>query len=359
LARAVLFAEVPDFYAAVERRDAPASDTRPVIVGGDPRRRGLVQAATGDARSTGVEPGMPMLEALRLCPKARAVRTDMPRYNEISRRLHACLRRGYERLEPFGRGAAYFDLTRASDSPEKIGERMREAVRDGLGLPLRVGIASGKFLARLAAEECGDTSGEGGLRRIRSGEEADFLRPLSASRIEGVGEKAAARLAEMGATTIGGVVELGRERLEEAFGNHGLRIYTYATGEDEGRVRAARHPQSLSREVSVRAEGLDWVALGDPLQDLARHLEEELRLQGLCASRVVLKLRFADQVTTTRSRTLATPCHTAGSIQEAAADLLGRIEAGSRPLRGIGIQLGKLAPAAEAGRQLDLFPPRR
>jgi DNA polymerase-4 len=321
LARAVLFAEVPDFYAAVERRDAPASDTRPVIVGGDPRRRGLVQAATGDARSTGVEPGMPMLEALRLCPKARAVRTDMPRYNEISRRLHACLRRGYERLEPFGRGAAYFDLTRASDSPEKIGERMREAVRDGLGLPLRVGIASGKFLARLAAEECGDTSGEGGLRRIRSGEEADFLRPLSASRIEGVGEKAAARLAEMGATTIGGVVELGRERLEEAFG--------------------------------------DWVALGDPLQDLARHLEEELRLQGLCASRVVLKLRFADQVTTTRSRTLATPCHTAGSIQEAAADLLGRIEAGSRPLRGIGIQLGKLAPAAEAGRQLDLFPPRR
>ena len=363
--RAVLFAEVPHFYASVERADGPSQETRPLIVGGDPRRRGSVQAAGPEALAAGVRVGMPMLEALRLCPRARSVRTDMTRYREVSRRLFACLRRCFDRLEPFGLGAAYLDVTGDPETPEVIAERLREGVRDQLGLPLRVGIASGKFPARLAAEELEELQGEGadsqggGVRLIPPGREQAFLHPLPASRLEGVGQKTAARLAELGASSIGDVVALGRERLQEVFGMHGLRIYDCASGVDEAPVRAARHPQSLSREATVGGEPCDLAALGEGLQDIARHLEAELRLQGLTAGKVSLKLRFADQATTTRSRTLNSPTSSAAEIQEVAARLLDRTQAGSRPVRGLGIQLAKLAPAAERPAQLDLFPPRR
>jgi DNA polymerase-4 len=362
MSRAVLFAEVPCFYASVECADGPSHDTRPVIVGGDPRRRGSVQAAAPEALAAGVRVGMPMLEALRLCPRARSARTDMIRYREVSRRLLVCLRRGFARLEPFGLGAAYLDVTGDPDPPEVIAERLRATVRDQMGLPLRVGIASGKFPARLAAEElergAADPQG-GGVRRIPPGREQAFLDPLPASRLEGVGQKTAARLAELGASTIGGVVALGRERLQEVFGIHGLRIYDCASGLDQAPVRASRHPQSLSREAAVGSEPSDLVALAEGLQDLARHLEAELHLQGLTAGKVSLKLRFADQATTTRSRTLSSPTSSAGEIQEVAERLLGRTQAGSRPVRGLGIQLARLAPAAARAAQLDLFPPRR
>ncbi len=358
MARIIVFAEVPDFYAAIERRDGASDDPRPVLVGGDPRRRGEVQSATPDARAAGVAIGMPMIEALRLCPRARTVRTDVARYNEVSRRLMACLRRGFQRLEPFGRSSAYFDVTGVLESGEDIAERLRVQVREGLGLPLRVGIASGKSLARLAAQECQGADGEGGVHRIPAGTEEAFLGPLPASLLEGVGQKTTARLAELGATTIRDVVAMGRGRLEEEFGRNGLRIFAFASGRDDAPVRATRHPKSLSREATVRGEGLDQAALSEYLQNLAHQLAEELLAQGLCASRVILKLRYEDQVTT-RSRTLAGVCRQAAEIQEVAAELLSQIQGGARSLRGLGIQLSKLAPAAEAGRQLELFSRRR
>ncbi len=359
MTRTVLFAEVAEFYAAIERSEGPGGDPRPVIVGGHPRHRGLVQAATPDALAAGVRVGMPVLEALRLCPRARAVRTDLSRYREVSRRLFACLRRGFERLEPFGLGAAYFDVTRAPDALEAIAARLAAAVREDLGLSLRIGIASGKFLARLAAEEGESEPGGGSVHRVAAGHEADFLHPLPASQLEGVGRKTAATLAELGATTIGEVVALGRERLEQAFGTHGLRIFACASGADDVPVRAVRHPQSLSREATVRAEPLDVAALGERLFDLARHLEAELELQELSAGKVSLKVRYADRAAITRSRTLSSPVSRAGEIRDVAAELLTRTQAGSRPVRGLGIQLARLVPAGETGRQLDLFNPRR
>ncbi len=155
MTRTVLFAEVPCFYAAVERADDPTLVGRPIIVGGDPRKRGLVQGASPEALAAGVTLDQPVLEALKLCPEARAMRTNMRRYREVSRRLQACLRRGFERLESFGLGAAYLDVTGSRSAPETIASRLESLVADELGLVLRVGIASGKLQARMAAEESG------------------------------------------------------------------------------------------------------------------------------------------------------------------------------------------------------------
>ncbi len=347
----MLFAEVPCFYAAVEIAQDPALAGRPVVVGGNPHKRGLVQSASPEALAAGVEPEMSVLEALRLCPRARALRTNVRLYREASRGLLACMRREAGRLEPFGLGAAYLEGP-ASGDPEELAERLRERVGAELGLPLRVGIATGKFLARLAAEEAGGS----GVGSIPPGTEPAFLAPLPLTRLEGVGRKTAAALAELGARTIGDVAGLGRERLEEAFGTHGLRIFSLASARDDAPLRAARHPQSLTREVTVRGEACDRAVLAEHLADLVRDLATELRRQGLAAGQVALRLRYADQVTATRSHSLGAPTAAAGEIQAAAARLLDRTQAGSRPIRTLALQLSRLAPAGEADRQLDLFP---
>ncbi len=351
MSRVVLFAEVPQFYATVERCEDPELCARPVLVGGDPRKRGLVQAATPDALAAGVTLEMTMLEALQVCPRARAIRTDMPRYRALSRRLFASLRQVLPRLEASGLGAAYFDVTGAAEAPELLARRLRERVAEEPGLPLRVGIASSRFLARLAAEE----ATESGIRRIPAGEERAFLDPLPVSRLEGVGHKTATRLGELGAQRIGEVLALGRERLEEAFGTHGLRIHALASGGDDGPVRAARHAQSLGREATLHADRLDWSVVGEQLQRLARDLSEELQRQGLAAGRIALRLRFADAGSATRSQTLAAPLAAPAAIQAAAAGLLERVDTAGRPVRGVGIRLSRLAPAAEKDRQLELF----
>jgi DNA polymerase-4 len=352
MARCVLFAEVPGFYAAVARADDPSLAGRPVLVGGAPRKRGRVQAATCDARAAGVELEMPMLEALRHCPRARAVRTDMARYREVSRRLFALLRGVEPQLEPFGLGACYAEAAVAVERAEPLAQRMLEAVRGGLGLPLRVGAGGGKFLARLAAEE---VDGESGWRCVPDGREAAFLAPLPASRLDGVGRKTAAALAALGAHTIGDVVALGRERLQQAFGPHGLRIHACAVGHDGEPVRGARHPKSLSRESTLHEEPVDLGVFAELLAGLAQQLEEELGRLGLAAGRVALKIRYADQGTATRSATLAQATASAAALHETAARLLGRTQAGARPVRGLGIQLSRLALAVDADRQLELF----
>ncbi len=354
--RRILFADVPSFYAAVERAQDPSLAGRPVLVGGDPRKRGRVQSATRDALAQGVEIDMPMLEALKRCPQARALRTDMARYREVSRRLLATYRDVVPRLEPFGLAAMYGELsgTDASDSDAALGEALRDAVRRELGLPVRVGIASGKFVARLAAEELEDE----GFVRLRPEEEADFLAPLPVTRLDGVGRKTAASLAEFGAATIGDVRALGRDRLQEAFGVHGLRIYANAAGDGGEPIRATAHPQSISREATVRDESLDVGVLGDQLGGLAHQLEVELARQKLVAGKLTLKLRFADEgTTTTRTQTLASPVSGAAGLLRVAETLLARTPAGIRPIRSIGLQLAALAPDSERDRQLSLFTP--
>ncbi len=354
MSRVIAFVEVPCFYAAVERADEPSLAGRPIIVGGDPRKRGLVQGASEEALAAGVTLDQPVHEALRLCPEARAVRTDMKRYREVSGRLFVCLRRGFDRLEPSGLGAAYLDLTSSPDPPEVIARRLQDLVAEELGLELRVGIAAGKFQARLAAEEAGAS----GCRRVDPERQAAFLAPLPVTRLEGVGAKTAATLAELGAQRIGQLLEIGPERLEQALGTHGLRIHAYAAGRDDRPVRAASHAQSLSREATLEAS-LDFAVLTAQIEDLARRLEADLRAQGLSAGRVVLKIRFADRATNSRSKTLSFPVSSSAEIQATAVGLLSHIDIASRPARGIGIQLGRLQRPEESERQLDLFSGER
>jgi DNA polymerase-4 len=351
--RTILYAELPNFYANVERAENGEASDRPIIVGGDPRKRGLVQSASADALARGVALDMPMVEAIRRCPEARVFRTDMPRYREASRRLFAQLRREFDRLEPLGLGAAYFDLSEVAEHSEEIAERMRVRVESALRLPLWLGIGTCKLVARLAAEDAGAT----GVRRVPAGGEREFLHDLAATRIEGVGEKTAATLAELGARSIGEVAALGAERLQAALGTHGLRILAFAEGRDDRPVKGTPHPGSISREITLKEGSRDRRAVAECLQGLSQRLADELELQGLFAARVALKVRFSDQTAGSRSLTLADVSAAAPDILAAALALWERTEVGSRNVIGLAVQLAGLQRQLATDPQLELFPP--
>jgi DNA polymerase-4 len=347
----ILYVEVPGFYAEVERARDPALSRRPVVVGGDPRKRGLVQAATLDALAAGVEPGMEMLTALERCPQARSVRTHMRRYREASGQLRSCLRRILPRLEPAGLGAAFLDPGTADDAPSALAGRLRETTEKELALPLRVGIAPVKFLARLAAEEAGPE----GVLEVAAEQVAAFLAPLPVARLPGVGPRTASTLAELGAHSVGALARLERAALEAALGNHGLAILEASQGRGESRVRASSHPRSLSLESTLTEPECDLGLLAEQLAELARRLAESLQLDSLEARRVVVKVRYLDQETTTRSTTLPRPIAAAGEIDGVAQELLRKTQAGSRPVRLVGVSLSSLVRSEPDDTQLSLF----
>ena len=350
MSRSLGYAQVPGFYAQVERAARPELAERPVIVGGDPRKAGLVQAATADALARGVRPGMSVLEALERCPEARALPTDMRRYREVGVRLLATLRRALDRIEEAGLGAAYFEL-REGEDPRALGSELRRRVREELGLPLRVGIGPAKFLARLAAEEAGDE----GVRRVEPGDLESFLHPLPVTRLDGVGTNTEAALAKHEVHSVGDLVALGRERVVEILGNRGLELLELARGRDPAPLRATRHSKSLSQEVTLPSGQVDAGVLSERILELAEALDRRLALEGLAARRVSLKLRFGDQQTQTRSRTLSEPVHDAAALHGVGIALLRLSQAGSRPVRLVGLAVSELAPARRDDRQLELF----
>ncbi len=348
----LVYVAVPGFYAEIERRRDGTLGGRPVLVGGDPRKRGTVQSATEDARRAGVVDGMPIVEALQRCPQARALRTDMKRYREVDAHLRARLRRESERLETAGLGAAYLDVAGRDEPADKIGIAVRQSIQDELGLPLRVGIAPLKFLAKLAAE----VPEEDQVLWVRPADVRSFLDPLPVGRLPGVGPRTAARLAEIGVTSVSELVALGRDGVERELGNHGLAALEYARGRDVTTLRAAPHPRSLSQEATLSAGELDRGVLEERLAELSQGLESSLARERLAARRIVLKVRYVDEPQPqTRSCTLARAVVGASDLRDHAVDLLGRTQAGSRPIRGLGLALQSLVRARRDDRQLDLF----
>jgi len=218
-------------------------------------------------------------------------------------------------------------------------------------LRLRARLRRASAVSRLAAEE----AGAAGFLAVEASEVAAFLGGLPVSRLPGVGRNTAARLAELGAVRVAELVALGRGPIERELGNHGLAILASALGHGDDHVRAASHPQTLSQEVTLREGELDRAVLGEQLRLLADRLERALALEGLSARRLALKVRYADGERITRSVSLEEGVASGRELLGRAADLLERTQAGSRPLRLLGLAVSSLAPPRREDRQLSLF----
>jgi len=347
-----LHVDMDAFYASVEQRDRPELRGRAVIVGADPRGRGVVSAASYEARRFGVHSAMPIGRAARLCPDAAFLPVDMDKYAVVSRQVMAILADFTPLLEPVSIDEAFLDVTGTeglSGDGAAAAATIKARIATGLELTASVGVAANKFVAKVAS----DLRKPDGLVVVRAGTEADFLAPLPVSRLWGVGRVTAAGLEAMGVTTIGQLAAVPIAYLEARFGSGGRGLHDLSRGLDDRPVEPFAPPKSMGAEETFGRDHRDMERLASTLREQAERVARELREEGYAARCVTLKLRFADFSTLTRRHT-DDPTQDGLLIYRRARALLDRIPL-RQAVRLIGLSASGLGPAA-AG-QLSLLGP--
>ena len=362
MVRSIIHLDMDAFYASVEVLDNPAFRGLPVIVGGG-ERRGVVSAASYEARAFGVHSAMPTATAKRLCPKGIFLPVRMERYKEMSERLFAIFRRFTPLVEPLSIDEAFLDVTgceRLFGSAEEVARRIQAAVRAETGLSVSAGVAPNKFLAKIAS----DLKKPEGLTVVSPGKEFAFLDPLPVGKLWGVGKVTERELQRRGIRTIGDLRRVPEGTLTRAFGAHGGHLHRLAHGIDDRPVETEHEAKSIGHEDTYDHDLRERGAMRRELLSLSDRVSARLRRHGLRGRTVTLKVKYHDFVQVTRAATLADPTDDGGALYRVALDLLGNTEAGARPVRLLGISVSKLAPATgatEADRleQLPLFGPQR
>ncbi len=294
------------FYAAIEQRDHPEWRGRPVIVGAPPDQRGVVSAASYEARRFGVHSAMPSRTAGRLCPHGVFCPVDMPRYKAVSRLVFEIFESFTPLVEPLSLDEAFLDVTGArglfGDGPE-IARRIRAAIYAITGLTASVGVAPNKFLAKLAS----DLRKPDALTVVPTEPEAiaAFLRPLPVARIFGVGRTTQTALSRLGVCSIGDLQDQAPETLARALGRRAAReILALAFGRDEREVEPDSDRKSIGREHTFDEDCSAPAVVRRILLLLAEDVGAQLRAKGLTASGVRLKLRWENFTTITRQQAL-------------------------------------------------------
>lgn len=356
--RQIIHVDMDAFYASVEQLDNPGLLGKAVIVGGDPKRRGVVSAASYEARKFGVHSAMPMSQAIRLCPDAIVLPVRMKRYVEFSRQIHAIFEKFTPQIEPISLDEAFLDVTgslRLFGSAEKIGRAIKDQIKKRLHLVASVGMASNKFLAKLAS----DLDKPDGFVIISEEDKQRILDPLPVARIWGVGRVTEKALKSKGIETIKQLRETPAEILRSIFGEQTEHVLCLARGIDDRQVESSREARSISSEQTFAADIADKDVLLDVLLSQVEDVAQQLRINNLEARTITLKLRYGDFRTITRSRTLANPTDVTATLwQQAREALLRWHKKSAGPLRLVGFGASGLQRAGSGQRQLFGEPER-
>jgi len=349
--RKIIHVDMDAFFAAIEQRDRPSLRGRPVVVGGDPEQRGVVAAASYEARDYGIRSAMPTAEARRRCAQLAIIPADHEKYRRVSAQVMALLREYTPLVEPLSVDEAFLDVTgsvRLFGSARRIGEQIRQRIWETLQLTASVGIARNKFVAKLASLQAKPD----GLLEIRADRVLEFLVPLPVEALWGVGETTASRLRQLGFTTIGQLQRCPLERLAAEFGKHGRDLYSLARGLDESPVQPGRERKSVSHEQTFAEDTNDGEFLEATLLALSEQVGRRLRAHELKGRTITLKVRYADFRTITRSKTLPRPTDSDKQIYESARALLAAAGRGGRKVRLLGVGVSHF----DVGEQLRLLP---
>ncbi|MEW6721387.1 MAG: DNA polymerase IV [Thermodesulfobacteriota bacterium] len=356
MTRTILHLDLDAFYAAVEVLDRPELRGKPVIVGGS-ENRGVVAAASYESRKFGVRSAMPTATAKRLCPNGIFLPGRMDRYKEMSDRVFTVYRRFTPLVEPLSIDEAFLDVTgceRLFGSGEEVARKVKEAVLRETGLIVSAGVASNKFIAKIAS----DIGKPDGLVVIPPGREQEFLDPLPVGRVWGVGKVTEAELARRGIRTIQDLRCTPRETLVRAFGAHGEQLFELAWGRDDRTVETEHEAKSVGHEETYDRDLRDRGTMRRELLALSGRVSERLRAKELRGKTVTLKVKYHDFVQVTRAITLADPTSDGGTIYRCAVELLAETEAGSRPVRLLGVSVSRLEEAKEPvpGSRMEQMP---
>jgi len=353
-ARRILHLDMDAFYASVEQRDEPALRGRPVAVGGDPKGRGVVAAASYEARTYGVRSAMPMARAVRLCPGLAIVRPDFRRYSAVSKQIFDLYRAVTPLVEPLSLDEAYLDVTEnAWNEPlgVNVARRLKEEVRAATSLTVSAGVAPNKFLAKIAS----GWKKPDGLTVIAPERVERFLEKLPVEALWGVGPKTADKLLSLGCARLVDVRHVPLDALRRAVGSWADSLVRLAHGEDDRRVVPDQRAKSCSTEDTYPEDLSDVEAMRTEVEAMARHDAAWLVKRDLYARTVVLKVRYGDFTTVTRSETRR-PTRDGDELAERAAALLGKTEAATRPVRLLGVGVHGLVTPEELARAVPPDP---
>ncbi len=350
--RSILHVDMDAFYASVEQLDDPALRGRPVLVGGT-RPRGVVCAASYEARKFGCRSAQPMVVARRLCPHAVVVPPRFHRYHEVSEAMFAILHDVSPLVEPLSIDEAFVDVTgteRLFGPAVEVARGIRRRIKDELRVTASVGVAPNKFLAKLAS----DADKPDGLTIVAPDRVTEFLDPLPIERMWGVGPATAQRFRAVGVTTIGALCAWPRERLVREFGAAGAdHFFRLARGDDDRDVIPDAQSKSIGHEQTFETDVEDAEEVRAVLLEQADAVARRVRRHGVRARGVTVKIRYGDFETITRAATFDEPTDVTDDLRRAAAGVFENWAASSfRPVRLIGVAATRLS---EDGAQLPLF----
>ena len=348
--RVILHGDLDAFYASVEVLDDPSLRGKPVIVGGLPHERGVVSAASYEAREFGVQSAMPLRTAGRRCPQGVFLPGRPDRYREVSQQVMAIFASYTPQVEPISLDEAFLDVTGSAaafgDGPT-IARHIKDRVREEIGLAVSVGVATNKLCAKVAS----DLRKPDALVVVPVGGEAEFLAPLPIRRLWGVGPRVQEALRDYGVETIGQLAALDLGTLQRRFGQFGGDLASRARGKDRSPVATFQAPKSVGHEHTFHADVTDVGRLEATLLDLADSVAGRLRHHDLAAGAVQLKLRYEGFETLTRQAPLPHQTRETDPIYQTGLTLLRRTLVAGRAVRLIGITAISLSDA----QQLTLF----
>ncbi|TDE90808.1 DNA polymerase IV [Occultella glacieicola] len=351
----ILHVDMDAFFAAVELIDRPELRGRPVIVGG--QHRGVVLSATYEARASGVHSAMPMAQARALCPQAVVIAPEHGRYREVSQAVMRILGEVTPVIEPLSIDEAFLDVSgarRRIGPPRLIAEQIRERIRSELEVVASVGIASTKFVAKLASSHAKPD----GLLLIPHEASVSFLHSLPVGALWGVGERTQANLARLAIHTVADLAHTPPATLNRLLGNSaGQRLYDLAWGRDPRPVQPVRQEKSIGHEQTFATNLSGRAEMAAVLLDQAHRCAARLRAGDLVTAGVSIKVRFADFTTLTRSRGLEAPTDVAHELYQAARSLLAGVDIPPGGVRLLGVRCDALSDSATTVVQARLDDP--
>jgi DNA polymerase-4 len=351
----ILHVDMDAFFVSVELLERPELRGKPVIVGGGPNQRGVVTAASYEARKFGVHSAMPLRTAGRLCPHAVYLDSHHAKYSEWSDRVATILAKFSPIVEMVSIDEAYLDLSgteRLHGPPLAAADKLLRTITRDTGLPCSGGLASTRLVAKVASDQAKPR----GLLWVVPGSEARFLAPLSVRKIPGIGEVTERALRALRIETVEHLASQPLEKLEKIFGQWGIALYRKARGGDSYEFIIDAEPKSISHNHTFGEDTDDTVALTAMLSHLSQKACKRLREAGLATRTLTLTIRYTGFDTYTRSKTLGEPTQLDADIFAVFQKLFHEHRNPKRKIRLLGVSLGGLTHAA---KQLDLLSPER
>ena len=354
--RKILHLDLDAFFCAVEEMKDPTLSGKAFAVGGKSGQRGVISTCSYPARRFGVHSAMPTAQALRLCPQLILISSNFADYHSKSEQVMAIVHELSGLVEQVSVDEAFVDVSDLPEPVEEIAGNLQERVSRETGLPCSIGAASCKLVAKIATDT-GKSRSKGNdyprsILCVPAGSEREFLAPLPAKAMWGVGPKMEASLADLGLRTIGDIANCPVDLLERRFGKYGADLHRHAQGIDDRPVTVEYEAKSISQEVTFAKDTADLAYLRGVLRDLSIKVGYRMRCDGVCARVIRIKLRWSDFTTHTRQIALSAPTDQDSIIYNTAESLFLKLWQAGRPVRLIGVGGSNLVDHVH---QLSLF----